>query len=207
MDSGEVEQVQDEVDALCRALSEERFRHVAGITARPELSAIFEAHALASHRETVIMLREQGERELAARVAGLAAERAAAGSEEAWRAADAVATGPGPDGPVGLSEAALALLHDRNRERRALLARAVAEGARASSAPREAAAESRAAARASLGLTPAWDDVVQADEVLAVSDAAYRDLLAWFAGREGLELPPRGALDRAELLHLLAFRD
>ncbi len=207
MDSGEVEQVREEVDALCRGLSEERFRHVAGITARPDLSAVFEAHGLAAHRDTVAMLREEGERELAARVAGLVADRAAAGSEEAWRAADAIASGNGPDGPVGISEAALALLHDRDRDRRAALGRAVAEGARASSAPREEGAETRAAARASLGLTPAWEDVVQADEVLAVSDAAYRDLLAWFAGREGLELPPGGALDRAELLHLLAFRD
>jgi len=207
MDSGEVEQVREEVDALCRALSEERFRHVAGITARPELSAAFEAHPLAAHRDTVAMLREEGERELAARVAGLVAERAAVGSEEAWRAADAAAVGNGPDGSVGLSEAALALLHDRDRGRRAALGRAVAEGANGSSAPREAAAESRAAARASLGLVPSWEDVVQADEVLAVSDAAYRDLLAWFAGREGLVLPPQGALDRAELLHLLAFRD
>jgi hypothetical protein len=76
MDSGEVEQVREEVDALCRGLSEERFRHVAGITAQPGISAVFEAHGLAAHRDTVAMLREEGERDLAARVAGLVAERA-----------------------------------------------------------------------------------------------------------------------------------
>ena len=41
----------------------------------------------------------------------------------------------------------------------------------------------------------------------SASEDAYRELLAWFARQEGLELPPRGDLDRTELLHLLAFRD
>ena len=207
MDTEEIEQVREAVDALSRALGEERFRHVAGLSPAPELAGIFEAHAVAAHRDVVAMLREAGEQDLAARVAGLAAERAAAPAEESWRAADAVATGNGPDGAVGLPDAALGLLHERDRDRRGALGRAVTEGARASSAPREAAAEARAAARASLGLTPAWEDVVQADEFLAVSDGAYRELLAWFARQEGLELPPRGDLDRTGLLHLLAFRD
>lgn len=207
VDSGIVEEVRSEVDALVRGLSEERFRHVAGLAPSPGLSAVFSSHGLAAHRDTAVMLREAGEGELAARVAALVAERAAAAEEEAWRAADSTATGHGPDGPVGISDAALSLLHERDRDRRRALGGAVAEAARASSSPREAAAEARAAARAGLGLTPAWEDVVQADEVLAVSEGAYREVLAWFARQEGLELPPRGGLDRPELLHLLAFRD
>ena len=207
MDSGVVEEVRAEVDALVRGLSEERFGHVAGLAPSPGLAAVFAAHGLAAHPDTVAMLREAGEGELAARVATLAAEGAAAAEEEAWRAADATAAGNGPDGPVGLSDAALSLLHERNRDRRSALGRAVAEAALASSSPREAAAEARAAARARLGLTPDWEEVVQADDVLAASEDAYQDVLAWFARQEGLELPPRGGLDRAELLHLLAFRD
>jgi hypothetical protein len=207
VDSGIVEEVRSEVDALVRGLSEERFRHVAGVAPSPGLSAAFSAHGLAAHRDTVAMLREGGEGDLAARVAGLAAERASAAEEESWRAADATATGNGPDGPVGLSDAALALLHERDRDRRRALGRAVSGAALASAPAREAAAEARAAARASLGLTPAWEEVVQADEVLATSEGAYREVLAWFARHEGLELPPRGDLDRTELLHLLAFRD
>ena len=207
MDSEEVEQVRQVVDALSRALSEERFRHVSGLTSEPGLGAIFDTHALAAHRDGVAMLREKGEGDLAARVAGLAAERAAAQAEESWRAADAAARGNGPDGPVGLSDAALGILHERDRERRRELGRAVVEGALSSSAPREAAAEARAATRAALGLTPAWEDVVQADEFLAASEGAFQEVLAWFARQEGLELPPRGDLDRTELLHLLAFRD
>lgn len=207
MDSGEVDEVRSEVDALARALSEERFRSVAGLAPEPRLTPILDAHGLAAHRDTVAVLREVGEKDLALRVAELAAERAAARSEEAWRASDASATGNGPDGPVGIADAGLALLHEREPERRRALGRAVAEASLAASPPREAAAEARAAARASLGLTPAWEDVVQADELLAVSEGAYRDLLGWFARQDGHELPPRGGLDRAGLLHLLAFRD
>lgn len=207
MDSGEVDEVRSEVDALSRALSEERFRNVAGLAPEPRLAPLFDAHGLAAHRDTVAMLREVGEKDLAARVAGLAAERAAAPSEEAWRAADAAATGTGPDGPVGIADAGLALLHERDPDRRRTLGRAVAEASLAASSPREAAAEARAAARASLALTPAWEDVVQADELLAVSEGAYRDLLGWFARQDGREPPPAGGIDRAGLLHLLAFRD
>ena len=192
MDSGKIEEVRSEVDALVAGLSEERFRHVAGLAPAPRLPAVFSAHGLAAHRDTVVMLREAGERELAARVAGLVAERMAAAEEEAWRAADAAATGDGPDGQVGLSDAALSSLHERDRDRRRALGRAVAGAALASSAPREAAAETRASARAGLGLTPAWEDVVQADEVLAASEGAYQEVLAWFARQQGLELPPRG---------------
>jgi len=207
MDDGQLEQIREEVDALSRALSEERFRHVAGLDREPAIAAIFDAHGRAADRETVAELREKGDRDLAARVASFAAERAAAPEEEAWRAADSAATGPGPDGPMGISDAALSLLHERNRERRRELGRAVAEAAGAASTPREACAEIRARARASLGFTPAWEDVVQADDVLNGSEAAYGDVLSWFARRDGLELPPRGNLDRTEFLHLLAARD
>jgi hypothetical protein len=207
MDDGQLEQVREDVDALSRALSEARFRHVAGLDREPAIAALFDAHGRAADRETVAGLREKGDRDLAARVAALAAERAAAPEEEAWRAADSAATGPGPDGPVGISDAALALLHERNRERRRELGRAVAGASGAASTPRDASAEIRARERASLGLTPAWEDVVQADEVLNASEAAYRDVLSWLARREGLEPPPRGDLDRTELLHLLAARD
>ena len=207
MDADGIEEVRGELDALVRGLSEERFRHVAGLAPSPGLAVVFDAHGLAAHRDTVAMLREAGEGELAARVAGLVAERAAAVPEEAWRAADATATGHGPDGPVGLSDAALSLLHERDRDRRRALGSAVSEGALASAPGREAAAEARAAARSSLGLTPAWEEVVQADDLLAASEGAYQEVLAWFARQEGLELPPKGGLDRTELVHLLAFRD
>ncbi len=207
MDDDRLEQVREGVDALSRALSEERYRHVAGLVRRPELCAVFEAHGPAAHRETVVELREGGQKELAARVASLAAERAAASDEEAWRAADSEATGNGPDGPIGLADAELAGIHERDPERRRALGRAIAEAAGACSAPREAAAEARARVRASLGLTPPWDDVVEADDVLAASEGGYRDVLEWLARRDGVELPPRGDLDRTGLLHLLAFRD
>jgi hypothetical protein len=188
MDDGQLEQVREGVDGLSRALSEERFRHVAGLVRRPDLGAIFDAHGRAADRDTVAELREKGEKDLAARVASLAAERAAAGEEGDWRAADTAAVGHGPEGPIGISDAGLAELHERDRDR-------------------VAAAVVRARSRASLGLTPAWTDVVQADDVLAASDGAYRDVLTWLARSEGLDLPPRGELDRAEFLHLLAFRD
>jgi hypothetical protein len=207
MDDDRLEQVREGVDALSRALSEERYRHVAGLVRRPELCAVFEAHGPAAHRETVVELREGGQKEFAARVASLAAERAAASDEEAWRAADSEATGNGPDGAIGLADAELAGVHERDPERRRALGRAIAEAAGACSAPREAAAEARARVRASLGLTPPWDDVVGADDVLAASEGGYRDVLSWLAQRDGVELPPRGDLDRTGLLHLLAFRD
>ena len=207
MDAELLEILRSEVDALARALAEERFRHVAGLTARTELQAVFDAHGRACHRDTLAMLREEGEKDLALRVAALVAERSAARAEEAWREGEAWATGNGPDGPIAIDDAELAILHERNRDRRRALGRAIAEACRACAAPREEAAEARAAARTALGFTSPWEDVVQADELLAVSDAAYRDVLGWFARQEGLALPPGGDLDRTELLHLLAFRE
>jgi hypothetical protein len=207
MDDGQLEEVREGVDGLFRALSEERFRHVAGLERRPDLGAVFDAYGRAAHRDTVAELREKGEKDLAARVASLAAERAAAGHEGDWRAADTAAFGHGPEGRIGISDAGLSALHERDRDRRRALGRAIVEAAGQGSAPREAAAEARARSRASLGLTPPWTDVVQADDVLAASEGAYRDVLTWLVRSNGLELPPRGDLDRGELLHLLAFRD
>lgn len=207
MDADEVAAIRAEVDALGRALADERFRAVAGLERETAVAGVFAAHGRAAHRDTVVELREGGERELAARVAGLVAEREAAAEEDAWRAADAVAAGVGPDGAIGLCDAELALLHDRDPVRRRALGQAVAGAFAAASAPREAAAEARARARASLGLTPPWEDVVQADDVLAASDGGYADVLGWLTRREGLSPPPHGDVDRAGLLHLLAFRD
>ena len=207
MDSAEVDEVRSQLDALSRALSEERFRHVAGLEPRPRIAAIFEAHAVAASRDTALALREKGEGDLASRVAALTADRAAAGEEETWRAAESTASGQGPDGRIGMADAALAALHDRDPERRRALGNAVAEAARSASPHREAAAEARAAARASLGLTPPWEDVVQGDEVLAASEPAWRDVVGWLAHHEGMEPPGRGDLDRSGLLWLLSFRD
>jgi hypothetical protein len=206
MDSAEVEEVRTEVEALQRALAEERFRHVAGIERRPSVSGAFAAHGVAAHRDTVAALREQGEADLAGRVAALAADRAAAVAEDAWRAAEAAVTAPGPDGPIGMADASLAALHERDPQRRRSLGRAVLEAAGACAAPREAAVEERARARAGLGLPPAWEDVVQADDLLARSDAAWGDVLGWLARREGSDGMPGRDLDRTGLLHLLALR-
>jgi hypothetical protein len=207
VDSGEVDEVRGQVDALVRALSEERFRSVAGLEPRPALVAAFEAHDVAARAGTASGLRGAGDAALADRVAGLAAERASARSEEEWRAAETAATGPGPDGPVGIADAAQALLHERDPRRRTALGSALAGAVRAAAPAREAAAEAAAAARASLGLTPPWEDVVQADALLSASDAAYADVLAWLASREEGAPRPGGGLDRAGLLHLLALRD
>jgi hypothetical protein len=202
----EVELIRQEADALERALAEERFRHVAGLEPEPALAAIFRRHSRAAHRGTVAALRELGEPELAARVAALRAERAAADDEDAWRAAEAGARAQGPDGEVSLPAADLALRRERDRERRLAFGRAAAEAAAAAAAQREAAAEKRARARAEMGLWPDWEAVVEADDLLARSDDAWRDVLSWLARRElSLAPRPRGDLERADLLHLLSL--
>jgi len=91
MDTAEVEIVRLEVDALVRALEQERWRHVAGLEAAPAVAPIFREHSGAAHKETLSALRERGEADLASRVAGLRAERAGAEDEDAWRAAEAEA--------------------------------------------------------------------------------------------------------------------
>jgi hypothetical protein len=203
MDSVEKELLAREVDALCVALEEERFRHVAGIERSPDLESLFGAHGRAAHRETVALLRAEGDGPLAERVAALRADRAAAADEQAWREAEWAASGLGPDGPVALDRAALAIPAERDPERRSALGRAVAEAFDAASSPRERWAEVRARARAEVGLVADWERVIAADELLATTDDAYHDVLGWLARREGAAAP--GSLDRAGLLQLLAL--
>jgi hypothetical protein len=204
MDTDDKELLRAEVEALDAALAEARFRHVAGIDAEPSLGPIFRAHHRAAHRASVRALEEAGDRELAARVAALRAERVQAADEEAWRAAEATAAASGPDGTIALEDAQLALPRERHRERRLALGRAVS--AAASLRSREAAVEKRARARAEVGLTPDWDLVLQADALLSRSDDAYRDVLSWLCRREAeLTLQPHGDLERADLLFVLAL--
>jgi hypothetical protein len=206
MDPVEVEVVREEVDALVRALDEERWRHVAGLEPEPRLAPIFRSHSSAAHKDTLSALRERGEADLAGRVAALRAERAAAEDEERWRGAESSAAAPGPDGVLPLAEAERAVLRERDRDRRRAFGRAAAEAAAAAAPFREGAAEKRARARAESGLAPDWESVVQADDLLAASDDAWRDVLAWLARRDlGLVPRPRGDLERADLLHLLSL--
>ena len=204
MEAVDKEVVRLDVDALTRAIAGERLRHVSGLEPAPSLLPIFRAHGRAAHKETARELEADGEKELAAKVGALRAERAQAADEEAWRAAEAVAAAPGPDGIVTIAEAQLSLLAERHRERRLAFGRALAEAG--SIGAREAAAERRARGRAEVGLLPDWDRVVQADALLLASDDAYRDVLAWLARREAeLLLPPQGDLSRADLLFVLSL--
>jgi hypothetical protein len=206
MDQVELELLRGEVDHLVEALDQVRFRHVAGLEPEPSLVAIFDAHSRAAHRQTAATLREAGEPALAGQVAALRAERVAAADEERWRAADAIASAEGPDGGVELGSAARSIRTERNRDRRLAFGRALAQAAGACAAARESAAEQRARARAEVGLTPDWDRVLEADDLLDESDDAYADVLAWLARRElSLSPPPHGDLKRADLLHLLAL--
>ncbi len=206
MEVFEVEAIRQEIDALQRALDEERFRHVAGLEPEPALARLFGDHSRAAHKDAVAALREQGEADLARRVAELRAERAAALDEEAWRAAESRAVAKGPDGPVLLGEAERAAMRERDRERRLAFGRAVADAASEVSAAREAAAEKSVHARVESGLAPDWEAVVQADQLLAESDDAYRDVLTWLARRDlGLSPRPHGDLTRSDLLHLLSL--
>jgi len=205
MDPEEIESARQEVDALAGDLAEERFRHVSGVEPTPSIASLFRARPRAAHKATAAALREVGETALADRVAALRAERASAEAEEIWRAEEARADGRGPDGRLPMAAAERALLRERNRERRLAFGRAAAEAAALASGPREAALERRARARAEVGLSPDWQRVAEADDLLAASDDAYRDVLGWSARRElSLSLPPRGDLTRADLLHLLA---
>jgi RNA polymerase sigma factor (sigma-70 family) len=111
-----------ELDALASELEEERWRHVAGIEPRPSLAPLFRARSRAAHRDAVAGLRAEGDEPLARAVAALRAERAAAEDEEAWRAAEAAATGLGPDGAVSIPAASLALRAEHSAELRAAVA-------------------------------------------------------------------------------------
>jgi hypothetical protein len=200
-------QIAGEVDALVDALDAERCRHVAGLEAEPSLVSLFQGSARAAHRETVAELRAAGEPELADRVAALRAERAQAEDEEAWRAAESAAQGAGPFGAIGLVDAELSAVREREVEDRAEYARAAAEACEVASQRREKAVEARARARAEVGLAPDWRAVVEGDAVLGASDEAWHELLGWTARREmGMRPFPHGNLARADLLRLLALR-
>jgi hypothetical protein len=57
------------------------------------------------------------------------------------------------------------------------------------------------------GLAPDWRAVVEGDAVLAASDEAWRDVLAWTARRElGMKPVPQGNLARADLLRILGLK-
>lgn len=206
VDDAQLALLRAEVDALTRELAEERFRHVAGIEREPALEPLFRAHSRAAHRETAAALRESGEEKLGARVASLRAERAAAALEEKWRAAESAATVEGPAGRLSLSEIELRVLGEPHRDRRGALGRAAAEVAQSVRACREEAAERRARARTEVGLSPPWEDVAEADEVLNVSEDAYREALTWLGAPERLLPLPEGDLTRADLRYLLALR-
>ncbi len=204
MDGEEREILTREADALAGEIEEERFRHVAGMEADPALARPFRNRSRAAHKDTVAVLRAEGHERLATTVASLRADRAQAEHEEIWRAAEARATGMGPRGPEPLAALEIALARERNPERRATLAAGAAEAMREPARAREAALETRARARAEIGLAPDWKAVVLGDEVLAASDDAWRDVAAFTVRRElgsgrGRDLP------RADLLHVLSL--
>ena len=202
----ELETIPGEVDALVRELDLERARTVAGVELEPTLAHIFASRSRAAHRATAAALREAGRAALAERVAALRAERAGAEHEEAWRAAEARASARGPDGPASLADLELALQREPDRERRVGLARAAAEALGPAAAAREAMLEERARAAAEVGLAPDWRAVVDGDQLLATSDDAYRDVLAFRSRRDlSIDPAPGGDLARADLLHLLAL--
>jgi hypothetical protein len=204
LDPVDIEILRAELDALVGELEAERWRHVAGLEPAPTIGAIFDAHHRAAHKDTLAQLVARGEPDLANRVAMLRVERVQAEEEEAWREAEIEASALGPDGPVTLDEAALALLGERDRGRRLAFGRAVGDASNL--AAREAAVEKRARARAEVALLPEWEAVVEGDLLLAATDDAYRDVLGWLVRREaGLSLPPSGDLARADLLFALAL--
>jgi hypothetical protein len=204
MDALDMDLLAGELDQLTAALDEERYRHVAGLEPEPALARLFGPRSHAAHRETVKALRERGDEPLAARVASLRADRAQAEDEEAWRAAEAKASGRGPDGTAPLAALDVALLREPDRERRRALGRAAADALAPVASLRERAVETRARARAEVGLAPDWRAVVEGDETLAASDDAFRDVLAFAARRElGLSPHPAGDLTRADLLCLV----
>jgi len=208
MDGEERESLPRTVDALARDLASERARHLAGVEPEPALGRCYAAHAAAARLENARALRDGGDAgdgALAARVAAAWAEWRAAEHEEGGRAAESAVVVLGPDGRVGLAEAEAALPREPDRERRRLLARAIAEALEGPARHREAAAEVRARARTEAGLVPDWEAVVEGDQLLDATDDAWRDLLGFFAGRDPGLAAARGGLSRADLLHLLAF--
>jgi hypothetical protein len=206
METADSRQVELALEALQRALEEERFRHLAGMEREPSLVQHFSEHSLAAHKDTLAALRARSEGDLAFRVAELRAERFSAEDEEIWRAAECSATVQGPDGAVSLAGAERAMARERDRDRRLALELAIDTALAACSTAREAAAEKRARARAESGLVPDWEAVVQGDALLVASDDAYRDVLSWLARRcLGLSPRPQGDLARADLVHLFTL--
>jgi hypothetical protein len=206
MDGDERENLTRKVEALARTLGQERARHLAGLEPAPALAAVYAVHPEAADMEVVRALRAGGDRALGDQVAAAWAGWRVAPHEEAWRAAEVAARVEGPDGPLPLAEAELALARDPDRARRLLLARAVAEAMEGPARHREAGAEARARTRAEAGLVPDWGAVVEGDQLLGATDDAWQDLLGFFAGREpGLAAVRRGDLRRDDLLHLAAF--
>jgi hypothetical protein len=204
MDRAEMDHLGLEADALGAALDEERYRHVAGIEPEPAIARPFAGRPRAAHRETVKAVRDGGDAALADRIAALRAERAQAEAEERWRAAEAGASGSGPDGRAPLAALEAAIPRERDPERRRILAAAAEAALAAAAGPREEAVEVRARARAEVGLAPDWRAVVLGDAALAASDDAWRDLLPFVARRELGALPAAG-LGRADLLRATAL--
>ncbi|MGC4001411.1 MAG: hypothetical protein QM767_29710 [Anaeromyxobacter sp.] len=195
-----------EIDTLVEALDQERARSIAGVESDPGLVRLYAAHSRVAHRQTVTDLREAGQAALAARVAALRAERAAAEHEERWRALEAAAHQPGPDGDAPLAALELAVLREPDRTRRLALARAAADALEPAAAAREAAVEARARAGAEVGLAPDWRAVVEGDQLLAASDDAWREVLGFRARHDlGLAPSPGGDLTRGDLLFLLTL--
>ena len=206
MEESGLEVVPDEVDALVRSLDEERARSVAGQELEPALTSLYAAHSRAAHKATAAALREAKRPDLAAVVARLRAERAGAGREEAWRAAEGSASARGPDGLAPLADLELAILREKDRERRLEFGKAAALALERPAALREAMLEARALAGAEVGVGPDWPAVVSADRLLSESDDAYGEVLAFRARRDlSLSPSPAGDMRRADLLHLLAL--
>jgi hypothetical protein len=205
MDRDLRESLRRTIDALVRSLAAERIRHLGGLEPEPALARIYAAHAPAARLETARALRDSGDTALAAQVSAAWADWRASEHEEAWRAAEVVAVVEGPDGRLGLAAAEAAMVRQPDRERRRLLARAIAQALEGPARHREAAAEARVRARAEAGLVPDWPAVVEGDQLLGATDDAWRDLLAFFVRRDPGLAAASGGLDRADLLHLLAF--
>jgi hypothetical protein len=205
MDGEERDRLALEVDALGAALDEERLRHVSGVEPEPSLARLFARWPRAAHRESVARLREGGEADLAHRVASLRAERAQAESEEAWRAAEAGASGRGPDGVLALASLELSLAQEDDPGRRRALAAATAGALEEASRFREAALEARSRAAAEVGLAPDWQAVVLGDEALRASEDGWREVLS-FTLRQELGAAPADGLTRADLLRALSAR-
>lgn len=207
MDAEERESLAGEADRLLSALDDERGRHLAGVEVEPALVRLFPGGFQETSGDAIGRLKAAGHAGLAARYTQLRVELAGAEAEEGWRAAEAAARVDGPDGPLSLADAELALPREPDRERRRALAQAIAAALEGPARHREAFAEARARARAGAALVPDWGTVVEGDQLLAATDDAWRDLLAFHARDFSLVPtgPSGGDLARHDLLRVLAF--